>query len=232
MPTTPKGLPYPASSAPVDVPADIAALANKVDAFQGPFTTTQRDGLSAAEKWVGRLIWNSTTARVERWTGSAWILGASVVTQADIDAAAVGWSPQTQSLVPWIETPVALSSTVRTDVRSAVTVALPAGWGSMDLTFAGRLAMNINNVTGLHRGQYFLEWNNGGVWTVLDSGVLTFEDIAGSSLNRWQHTPLAGFLASRSAGVSVRLQGLTFSGLTGDVKATQRNLTVAKHRRS
>jgi hypothetical protein len=234
MPTTAKGLPYPASSSPVDVPADIAALANKVDAFEGPFTTTQRDALPVAERWVGRLIWNSTTARVERWTGTVWVLGASVVTQADIDTAAVGWSPQTQALMNHSETAIALSAppSVRTNIRSAITVALPAGWGSMDLGFAGRLAMSIAGVTGFHRGQYWLEWDNGGVWTLLDSGLLTFEDPGGSNLNRVQHSPLAGFLAGRSAGVSVRVQGITENGLTGSVKATYRSLVATKHRRS
>lgn len=36
-------------------------------------STTERDALTAAEKIVGMLIYNTTTARNERWDGTNWV---------------------------------------------------------------------------------------------------------------------------------------------------------------
>lgn len=35
-------------------------------------TTVQRDGLVAGGKWNGRVIFNTTTAQHEQWSGAAW----------------------------------------------------------------------------------------------------------------------------------------------------------------
>lgn len=52
-----------------------------------PLTTVQRDAFTAAQKWVGRLIRNTTTAQYEWWDGAAWVLlvdpGALAAHEAD-----------------------------------------------------------------------------------------------------------------------------------------------------
>lgn len=37
-----------------------------------PMTTATRDALTAAQKWTGRVIWNTTASEYQRWTGVAW----------------------------------------------------------------------------------------------------------------------------------------------------------------
>ena len=36
------------------------------------FTTTQRNALTTGQKWEGRVIYNSTTDRLQQWDGAAW----------------------------------------------------------------------------------------------------------------------------------------------------------------
>jgi hypothetical protein len=72
MPTTSKGAPYPAATSANDVPADIQALANWLDARPGvsPLTTAARDALTGADLWDGRVIYNLTTAQLERYNAT------------------------------------------------------------------------------------------------------------------------------------------------------------------
>lgn len=76
--TTTKGLlPYPTSSDNNDTPADMLALATRLDAILGveALTTVARDALAAAQKWDGRVIFNSTLRVHQSWdnTNSVWI---------------------------------------------------------------------------------------------------------------------------------------------------------------
>ncbi len=72
MTTTGKGYPYPTPTDDVDVPGDIQALSQAIDAAPGitSLTQTQINGLSVGEKWAGRLVWNSTAMRLEVCDGS------------------------------------------------------------------------------------------------------------------------------------------------------------------
>jgi len=79
MPTTPKGLPYPASTAPPNVPADLQALAQDLD-----FTKVQV--LTPAQVNAASLL-------------SAYPLGLSLVRLLGADASAGGWPGATSSMV-------------------------------------------------------------------------------------------------------------------------------------
>lgn len=74
MPNTSKGFPYPAGSDAVDVPGDIQALADAVDASPGvtSYTSTQIAGLAVGDKWAGRVVWNSTTSKLQVSNGSTF----------------------------------------------------------------------------------------------------------------------------------------------------------------
>jgi hypothetical protein len=76
MATTPRGYPYPAATDANDVPADLQALAQKNDDRPGisPLTTAARDALAGADLWDGRVIYNLTTSRLERYNAAvpAW----------------------------------------------------------------------------------------------------------------------------------------------------------------
>lgn len=49
------------------------AAGPKIRTQAEPMTTTQRDALSGANLFAGRLIFNTTTARTELYTGAAWV---------------------------------------------------------------------------------------------------------------------------------------------------------------
>jgi hypothetical protein len=74
MPNTSKGFPYPAGSDNVDVPGDIQALADAVDLTPGirSYTSTQITGLAVGDKWAGRVVWNSTTSKLQVSNGSTF----------------------------------------------------------------------------------------------------------------------------------------------------------------
>lgn len=72
-------------------PADIAARVNPVAQLQhdrpgvSPLTTTQRNALSGAELWDGRVILNTTGDRIQRWDAgtSTWL---SIADASEIQA--------------------------------------------------------------------------------------------------------------------------------------------------
>jgi hypothetical protein len=70
--TTGKGYPYPIPTDDVDVPGDIQALSQAIDAAPGitSLTQAQIDALGSGDKWAGRVIWNSTAMRLEICDGS------------------------------------------------------------------------------------------------------------------------------------------------------------------
>lgn len=90
MPNTTKGYPYPQGSDAVDVPGDIQALADAVDASPGvtSYTSTQIAALTAGEKWAGRVIWNSTAGKLQVSNGSTF-------TDVDTSVALSSSTPQT-----------------------------------------------------------------------------------------------------------------------------------------
>lgn len=98
--TTAKGVPYAqGGDAAATIDDTMQALANVVDARPGvsPLTTAQRDALAGADLWDGRVIWNKTTARLERYIlgTNTWVEAiASVVLDfgevGDISASAPG----------------------------------------------------------------------------------------------------------------------------------------------
>lgn len=76
MPATAKGYPYPAGSTSNNVPADLQALAAAIEAAPGipALTQAQIDALSGGAKTAGWLVFNTTTGRLQRWNGSAWVV--------------------------------------------------------------------------------------------------------------------------------------------------------------
>ena len=104
MATTGKGFPYPASSAANNVPADIQALADAVDATPGiaSMSTVTRDALGASAKWTGRVIWNLTTSTLQRYDGSSWL---------NVDQGT------------WLSYPPTLAQGASTDIAKTVTYA-------------------------------------------------------------------------------------------------------------
>jgi hypothetical protein len=77
MATTSKGFPYPVPGDGNDVPLHMQQLAEAVDAMPGvsAMTNTQRNALTGAARWNGRVILNLDTGRLERWqsSNSTWI---------------------------------------------------------------------------------------------------------------------------------------------------------------
>ena len=80
--TTVMALPYPEGSDANDVPADMQALAERLDEAPGieSLTSAEISGLSAGEKPAGRVVYNSTTSKLQVSNGSSF---------ANIDAAAL-----------------------------------------------------------------------------------------------------------------------------------------------
>ncbi len=72
--TTTKGFPFPEGPDDVDVAGDVQTLAEYVDTLPGiaSLTSAQLSALTAPEKWAGRLVWNSTTARYQFSNGSTF----------------------------------------------------------------------------------------------------------------------------------------------------------------
>jgi hypothetical protein len=80
--STAKGVPFPEETDANDVPADLEALADWIDAHPGvtPLTTAARDALTGAELWAGRLIVNVTTGQLERYDADAVAWRAATIT--------------------------------------------------------------------------------------------------------------------------------------------------------
>lgn len=96
-------LPYPEPQDPNDVPADMQALATAIEEAPGvaDMTTVERDALTGAQLWVGRMIYNTDTATYQSWDGAAWnediggIPGAGVAALYRQDTAPVAPEPGT-----------------------------------------------------------------------------------------------------------------------------------------
>lgn len=88
---TAKGVPYSqGADAASTIDTTMQALAEWIDARPGlsALTTVQRDALAGADLWDGRVIWNKTTARLERFnTGTAtWIAAMAAPDLSNVDA--------------------------------------------------------------------------------------------------------------------------------------------------
>jgi len=71
---TTKGFPYPQGADAVDVAGDIQALAEAVDDMPGvqSYTGAEIAALAVGEKWAGRIVWNSTTGKLQVSNGSTF----------------------------------------------------------------------------------------------------------------------------------------------------------------
>ena len=70
MPSTPNGLPYPLAAAPPNVPADIQALAEAVDAR---LTSSGSSSARPASGTVGQRYFAADIVADYVWTGSTWV---------------------------------------------------------------------------------------------------------------------------------------------------------------
>ena len=80
--TTVTGIPFPEGPDANDVPADMQALAERVDEVPGieSLTSAQISALTAGQKPAGRVVYNSTTSKLQVSNGTTF---------ADVDAAAL-----------------------------------------------------------------------------------------------------------------------------------------------
>lgn len=92
MANTTLGYPYPAGGSATDVPGDVAALAAAVDASPGVSSLTGAAiaALSAPLKRAGRVVWNSTTSRLNVLDGATAVALAFLQDVVDHAAAATG----------------------------------------------------------------------------------------------------------------------------------------------
>lgn len=92
MPTTPKGAPYPAPTAPNNVPADLQALATWSDERPGiaPMSAASRAALAGAQRWEGRVVFETDTDRLVIWDGTTWRM---VPAETTADGAWQTWTP-------------------------------------------------------------------------------------------------------------------------------------------
>jgi len=90
--TTTKGFPYPEGTDVVDVAGDIQALAEAVDDMPGvqSYTGTEISNLTAGEKWAGRIVWNSTTGKLQVSNGSTFSDVDTSLALASTNPAALG----------------------------------------------------------------------------------------------------------------------------------------------
>jgi hypothetical protein len=90
--TTAKGFPYPEGPDAVDVAGDIQALAEAVDDMPGvqSYTGAEITALTAGEKWAGRIVWNSTTGKLQVSNGSAFSDVDTSLALASTNPAALG----------------------------------------------------------------------------------------------------------------------------------------------
>jgi hypothetical protein len=90
--TTAKGFPYPEGPDAVDVAGDIQLLAEAVDDMPGvqSYTGTQISNLVSGEKWAGRIVWNSTTGKLQVSNGSAFSDVDTSLALASTNPAALG----------------------------------------------------------------------------------------------------------------------------------------------
>ena len=138
--TTVMALPFPEGSDANDVPADMQALAERLDEAPGieSLTSAEISGLAAGEKPAGRVVYNSTTQKLQVSNGTTF---------ANIDAAALLLAGGTMAGAIAMGsnkiTGLAAGTTAGDAVRYEQALLLAGG------TMAGNIAMGSNKVTGL-----------------------------------------------------------------------------------
>lgn len=138
--TTVMALPFPEGSDANDVPADMQALAERLDEAPGieSLTSAEIAALAAGEKPAGRVVYNSTTSKLQVSNGTSF---------ADVDAAALLKAGGTMSgniaMGSNKVTGLAAATTNGDAVRYEQALLLAGG------TMAGNINANGNKVTGL-----------------------------------------------------------------------------------
>ena len=138
--TTVMALPYPEGSDANDVPADMQALAERLDEAPGieSLTSAEISALAAGEKPAGRVVYNSTTSKLQVSNGTTF---------ANIDAAALLLAGGTMAGAIAMGsnkiTGLAAGTTAGDAVRYEQALLLAGG------TMAGNINANGNKVTGL-----------------------------------------------------------------------------------
>ena len=138
--TTVLAMPFPEGSDANDVPADIQALAERIDEVPGieSLTSAEIAALTSGQKPAGRVVWNSTTSKLQVSNGSTF---------ANIDAAALllagGTMTGNIAMGSNKVTGLAAATTNGDAVRYEQALLLAGG------TMSGAIAMGGNKVTGL-----------------------------------------------------------------------------------
>ena len=138
--TTVMALPFPEGADANDVPADMQALAERLDEAPGieSLTSAEISGLAAGEKPAGRVVYNSTTQKLQVSNGSTF---------ANIDAAALllAGGTMTGAIAMGTNkiTGLAAGTTSGDAVRYEQVLLLTGG------TMSGAIAMGGAKVTGL-----------------------------------------------------------------------------------
>jgi len=141
--TTVLGLPFPEGTDANDVPADMQALAERLDEVPGieSLTSAEIAALTAGQKPAGRVVYNSTTQKLQVSNGSTF---------ANIDAAALllagGTMAGNIAMGSNKVTGLAAATTNGDAVRYEQALLLAGG------TMAGNINANGNKVTGLAAG--------------------------------------------------------------------------------
>ena len=169
MATTTKGFPYPAATVGNNVPADIQALAEQVDAWPGipALTQAQIDALSSGAKTPNLHVYNSTTGRVQRWNGAAWVnlieegtATSGLIAVVTANAQGAGYTLALADAPKLIEMSGGGTLTIPTNAS----VAFPVGTqiavmqtGASQVTIAGAAGVTVNGTPGLKlRAQWSL----------------------------------------------------------------------------
>jgi len=138
--TTVMALPFPEGADANDVPADMQALAERLDEAPGieSLTSAEISALAAGEKPAGRVVYNSTTSKLQVSNGTSF---------ANIDAAALllagGTMAGNIAMGSNKVTGLAAATTNGDAVRYEQALLLAGG------TMAGNINANGNKVTGL-----------------------------------------------------------------------------------
>ena len=138
--TTVLAIPFPEGSDANDVPADMQALAERLDDVPGieSLTSAQITALTAGQKPAGRVVYNSTTSKLQVSNGTSF---------ADVDAAALlkagGTMAGNIAMGNNKVTGLAAATTNGDAVRYEQALLLSGG------TMSGAVAMGGNKVTGL-----------------------------------------------------------------------------------
>ena len=233
MGQTAKGYPFPDTTDPADVPLDIEALANVNDARPGvsALTTVQRDALTGADLWDGRVIWNRTTTQLEQFisAGPAWAPAATTL------AVLLASLPQVQL---WQnETDLAGNTGdywATIDAGNAPVVTLPAGWNSMDVMYDGWVAFRFNKEpTTRSWSQIALRLSgSAGITSPLEE--LHLRGINDTVETRYEHFPIMHFEAgvTEDFSPSFGATAVSTNGSVADPAVVDRLLRVTKIRRS